>query len=55
MLGIRWYRLRQARIKAGRSFFNKVYGQAVIITDGNLEWHNKKRIFAQLVSEEDKS
>lgn len=37
VLGIRWYRLRQARIEAGRSFFNKVYGQAVIITDGNLE------------------
>lgn len=43
MLRIRGYCLGQAGIETGRSFLNKVYRQAVIITDGNLQERNKNR------------
>lgn len=43
MLRIRGYCLGQAGIETGRSFLNKVYRQAVIITDGNLQERNRNR------------
>lgn len=42
MLRIRGYCLGQAGIETGRSFLNKVYRQAVIITDGNLQTERKR-------------